>query len=156
MTGDTTAGRPSAATDDESWSGAPERLGRAECVRLLGTASVGRIAFSDRALPAVVPVTYAVDDDHVVVRTAAGSRLAVAAADAILAFEVDEVEPALRCGWSVTVLGRGRVVTDPLEADRLRALVTPWAPGERDVVVLLPLTIVEGRRIAPRPGLAAS
>ena len=40
----------------------------------LTRAAVGRVVFTDRALPAVLPVTYIVDGDTIVIRTARGSR----------------------------------------------------------------------------------
>ena len=129
----------------------PVSMSRGECLRLLGSVSVGRISFSDRALPAVVPVTFALDADRLVVRTAEDSRIARVVPGTVVAFEVDDVEPALHCGWSVTVLGRAASVQDPDEAARLRSLVVPWAPGPRDHVITVPLTVVEGRRILPRP-----
>jgi nitroimidazol reductase NimA-like FMN-containing flavoprotein (pyridoxamine 5'-phosphate oxidase superfamily) len=128
----------------------PQRLSRAECIELLGSLSIGRIVFTDRALPAVLPVTYAVVDEHLVVRTSEESRLTRSAPGGVVAFEVDDVEPQLHCGWSVTVLGRCERVADEGLAARLRDHVDPWAPGRRDVVLRVPLTLVEGRRVHAR------
>ncbi len=48
-----------------------EILGRAECVALLRSAPVGRVVYTDQALPAIQPVTFVLDgDEAVVVRTA--------------------------------------------------------------------------------------
>ncbi|MEV4194648.1 pyridoxamine 5'-phosphate oxidase family protein, partial [Streptomyces toxytricini] len=43
-------------------------LGRAEALRLLGTLSLGRLVFTHRALPAVVPAVHLMDGQDVVVR----------------------------------------------------------------------------------------
>ncbi|MFC7039461.1 pyridoxamine 5'-phosphate oxidase family protein [Nonomuraea rubra] len=45
-----------------------------ECMRLLPSRPIGRIVFTDRALPAVQPVNFCLDDQDIVIRTAAGSN----------------------------------------------------------------------------------
>lgn len=125
-----------------------ETLTTAQCRDLLETAAVGRVVFTDRGLPAILPVTFVVDRDAVVLRTAEGSRLARAADDAVLTFEADEVHPASRTGWSVVVTGHARLEEDPAEQQRLAAVLQPWVPGIKDVFVRIPLTIVTGRRIS--------
>jgi len=75
-----------------------EALDRGECLRLLGSVSIGRIIFTEHALPAAEPVNFALLGDAVVFRTAAGSRLAAAARNAVVAFEADEFHPATRAG----------------------------------------------------------
>ncbi len=47
----------------------PDVLSWYECLRLLASAQIGRIVYSDQALPAVQPVDFVVDDEAVVVRT---------------------------------------------------------------------------------------
>src|SRR3954454_19284755 len=54
-----------------------EVLSNEECIRLLSRVPVGRIVYTDRALPAVQPVTFVVDGWSIVIRTASRSRLAV-------------------------------------------------------------------------------
>jgi nitroimidazol reductase NimA-like FMN-containing flavoprotein (pyridoxamine 5'-phosphate oxidase superfamily) len=122
-------------------------LSRHECVRLLSDASVGRVVFTERAMPAVVPVTFAIQDDAVVMCTASDTRLASAATGGVLAFQVDEIDRATRTGWSVVVVGVAYLVESRLEQARIRCLVKPWAPGRNDVYIRLPLTTVSGRRI---------
>jgi len=124
-----------------------EVIDREECVRLLSGAVVGRMVFTDGALPAVVPVTFAVDGDAVVCRTTAGSRLARAADGAVLALEADHLDVARRAGWSVVVTGLAEVVTAEDEVRRVGELVQPWAPGDHDVVIRLRTTVLTGRRV---------
>jgi uncharacterized protein len=126
-----------------------EELGRNECLELLATASIGRVVFTEGGLPVVLPVTFVLDGDAVVFRTRAGSRLATKTSGAVLAFEVDDAEPALRVGWSVSVCGQA--ATGPIP-DALDRRLQAWAPGKRDVAVRIPLTVVSGRRIKPHPG----
>ncbi len=126
-------------------------LPRDECMHLLASAVIGRVVFTAAALPAVQPVNFALDTDGaVIIRTAAGSRLASAARNAVLAFEVDEFDVAARAGWSVIVTGRADVVRDEALRSRLRALpLSPWAGGDRSEFVRIAPEIVSGRRVAP-------
>jgi hypothetical protein len=129
-----------------------EVLGRSECLELLATASIGRVVFTDRGLLVVLPVTFMLEENAVVFRTGVGSRLATKTNGAVVVFEVDDVEPALRVGWSVNVHGQAK--TGPAPAG-LSSRLMPWAPGSRDEIVRIPLTVVTGRRIRPRPGGAS-
>jgi nitroimidazol reductase NimA-like FMN-containing flavoprotein (pyridoxamine 5'-phosphate oxidase superfamily) len=116
-----------------------------ECLSLLARAEVGHVAFSYRALPAIVPVHFGVDEDGVVIRTTEESRLADAGNGAVMSFEVDELEPAPHGGWSVAVTGQARRMTDPDEIARWRTRIHPRVPGPRDCFLFLPMTIVTGR-----------
>ncbi|MBG0830118.1 pyridoxamine 5'-phosphate oxidase family protein [Planomonospora sp. ID67723] len=123
-------------------------LSHQECMRLLATAPIGRIVFTDRALPAVQPVNFHLEGEDIVIRTTAGSKLAAATRRTVVAFEIDDFDPAQRTGWSVTAVGHARAVDDPAEAARLAGLpLTPWAPGERDHFIVIAAEQVSGRRI---------
>ena len=126
-------------------------LSREQCRALLATAPVGRVVFTDRALPAILPVGFLLDGEDVAIRTARGSRLARAADGAVLAFEVDDVAPSLREGWSVVVTGQARLETDPRRIERWSGRLTSWVPGIRDAWICLPLDVVTGRRVSGRP-----
>lgn len=122
-----------------------EVLDRDECLRLLRDGRVGRIGLSSAALPVVLPVNYALSGDRIVLRTAQGSRLAAATANAVVAFEVDDLDRA-GDGWSVLVTGVAEEVTDPEERARCRALpLGPWGPGA-ERFVRISTDIVSGRR----------
>ncbi|WP_066360030.1 pyridoxamine 5'-phosphate oxidase family protein [Herbidospora mongoliensis] len=123
-------------------------LSREECLRLLATTPIGRLVFTHRALPAVEPVNYVLDGETVVVRTTIGSRLAAATRDAVVAFEIDDIDKTTGTGWSVTVLGHARGVTGIGEIARLAALpLLPWTPSAFDHFVTLSAEEVSGRRI---------
>ncbi|KAB8190337.1 pyridoxamine 5'-phosphate oxidase family protein [Nonomuraea phyllanthi] len=132
-------------------------LSTEECFALLSSAPIGRIVFTDRALPAVQPVNFYLDGRSVVIRTSPGSKLAAATRHAVVAFEADEFDTELRTGWSVTAVGQARAVTDPAELDRLARLpLMSWAPGDRDHYIVVDAEQISGRRIvATRPGGAA-
>jgi hypothetical protein len=127
-------------------------LSRGECLALLAAAPVGRIVFTDRALPAVQLVNYLLDGDHIVIRTRAGSKLAAAARRAVVAFEIDEIDAADHAGWTVTVVGEATVVRAPEEVSRLAALpLRPWAPGVREDFIRVKVDLVDGRRLGLAP-----
>ncbi|GII31115.1 pyridoxamine 5'-phosphate oxidase family protein [Planotetraspora mira] len=128
-----------------------EILSRDECLDLLASTPIGRIVFTDRALPAVQPVAFCLIDGNVVIRTTIGSKVAGAARNSIVAFEVDDFDAAMRVGWSVTAIGHARAVVEPDEISRLSLLpLTPWAPRSNDhfihFIVMAPEEI-SGRRV---------
>ena len=125
-----------------------ETLSKRDAVALLSTVSVGRVVFTVGALPAIVPVAFAVHGDAIVMRTSPESRLARAAPGGVLAFEVDDVDPATRTGWSVVVTGLASTVSDPAERAVINGMVETFAPGQIDACIRLPLTVVTGRRVA--------
>jgi len=136
-----------------------EVLGRDECLRLLATATLGRIGVTSDALPTVLPVNFRFDGTRIVFRTGVGSKLDAATDNAVVAFEVDEIDPRQRTGWSVVVTGMARELIDPEErAEAQRLPIERWAPGLNHRVVAISTEIVSGRRIVPerRPSPAAA
>jgi hypothetical protein len=74
----------------------------------------------------VVPVNYGLDGRTVVLRTGDTDLLAVARARSRVAFQVEDIEPGLRSGWTVLVDGTLDEVDDEDLAERLARLVDPW------------------------------
>lgn len=134
-------------------SGGLEILTEQECRELLGQVPLGRIVFTDRALPAIQPVNFLLSQGDVIIRTNPGSKLAAAARNAVVAFEVDEFDTDARGGWSVVVIGHARVVSENGALSRLRSLpLHSWAPGERDHYIAITPELISGRRLpAPAP-----
>jgi len=127
-----------------------EVLARAEAVALLETQEVGRLVYTRRALPAVMPVNYVVRQGGILIWTGAASPLGQALRGAVVAFQVDELDRTTRSGWSVTVTGTATLVTDEVELARARADgPVPWAPGVKDHLIRIPLTMVTGRWLGP-------
>lgn len=126
-----------------------EVLHRDECMHLLRNGAIGRIGVSSAALPVVVPVNYALSGDTIVLRTARDSRLAAATANAVVAFEVDDLDRS-GDGWTVLVTGIADEVTDPDEWARCRELLCgPWGPRGDERFVRISTDIVSGQRTAP-------
>ena len=123
-------------------------LDRDECVRLMATQSVGRIAFLKAGAVDVLPVNYVLDGDAVVFATAAGAKLEWVEHGTV-AFEVDHTDEETRSGWSIVVHGLAREITDfdpPEIVGRVRALpLRPWAEGERHHLVRIEPTTITGR-----------
>jgi nitroimidazol reductase NimA-like FMN-containing flavoprotein (pyridoxamine 5'-phosphate oxidase superfamily) len=119
-----------------------------DCFELLSLQSIGRVALTMGALPVVFPVNYKLDGRTIVFRTGPGAKLAAAANRAVIAFEVDESDPAVHSGWSVLALGVASLVDDPGELERLDRLeVSAWAGGNRQSLVKVPVEMISGRRI---------
>lgn len=124
-------------------------LDRARCLALLQARPVGRLVFTRQALPEVLPVNYRLDGG-IVFRLASRSAAADACRDAVVAFQVDDIDADRRLGWSVTVVGLSGEITDPAERSRLAGLpLESWLGDSRDHFVRLRLDQVTGREIVP-------
>lgn len=125
-----------------------------EALRLLAGVPLGRIVFTRRALPAVRPVNHLVDGGDIVVRTHEGAALTLQAREAgsngvVVAYEADDIDLDARLGWSVVVTGYCRLVDDPEEAARYRAVLRPWTDQRTDHVVRIRPDLVTGVRLVP-------
>ena len=121
-----------------------DELTREECLRLLAARPIGRLAVvTAEGLPMIVPVNYVLDGDTVLFRTDAGTKV-----DGLrrhpVAFEVDDIDPDDRTGWSVLVQGIAHEVA-PEEVGR--AAVHPWAGGEKRQWVRIVPRSISGRRL---------
>ncbi len=118
------------------------------CYALLGPGGIGRVAFSTRAGPVVLPVNFVMAGHTIVFRTGPATALSAHAYDDV-AFEVDHFDEALHQGWSVLVSGTAHRVTDQGELGRLRQQATaePWPGGSREVQVRIIPARISGRRI---------
>lgn len=125
-----------------------EVLSRPQCMELLRSSFVGRVVVSDGALPAAFPVNFALLNDDVIFRTAAGSTLEAASAGEIVAFEVDDSDPQHKAGWSVLVQGPAELVNEAEDLARVRTLeLEPWATVVRTDVIRIRSELVSGRRL---------
>lgn len=126
-----------------------------QCMRLISAGGVGRIAYSSRYGPAVLPVNYKVHDGAIVFRTAEHSpldedlRTGIEGADYTVAFEIDDFDEASRAGWSVLLQGPAHHVTDEDRAWAEKAGVEAWPAGDRELFVRIIPSRVTGRRVGP-------
>jgi nitroimidazol reductase NimA-like FMN-containing flavoprotein (pyridoxamine 5'-phosphate oxidase superfamily) len=126
------------------------RLEPSECLELLAQAKVGRIALSMGALPVIRPVRFAVSAGHVVFRAAAGSQLSKAAADAVIAFQVDHADEDYATGWTVMANGVCRPVRpSDVEAELRNLPLPPWSDDpDSDIFMRMDLTRLSGERVS--------
>ena len=125
------------------------------CRRLLASATIGRVGLSAGALPTVLPVSFLLIDDGIVFRTGRGTKLEAATHGAVVAFEVDDIDPLSHTGWSVVVTGIARELSALDDLERLRSMPVPsWGLGAADRYVCISTDLITGRRIArPVPPL---
>jgi nitroimidazol reductase NimA-like FMN-containing flavoprotein (pyridoxamine 5'-phosphate oxidase superfamily) len=127
-----------------------EALDEETCLELLATQHVGRLAAAQPGRgPHVVPVNYTLLRGSIVLRSAPGTKLDLLINEPVT-FEVDELEPSGRAGWSVVIEGLAYEASDweiEVEDIQLESLVerqnSRW-------VRLVPRSIT-GRRIEASP-----
>lgn len=126
-------------------------LTRRQCLDLLQGPRVGRLVFTEDAVPAVQPVNYRMWRDDVVIRVAGGPKLTAAMHNQVVAFEVDELDADLHTGWSVTVVGHAKPITDVDELVEVAGtFVQPWVEGRREHFVRITTEKVTGRQFRSR------
>ncbi|WP_169813947.1 pyridoxamine 5'-phosphate oxidase family protein [Actinomadura kijaniata] len=125
-----------------------ERLGEAECLRLIEPGGIGRIAFTGRYGVTVLPVNYRMREGAVVFRTGQGSateedlRTGIADAGFKVGFEIDRLVKTRREGWSVLIQGAAhRVDPEDERAAVPKADVRPWPGGEEAFLRIVPTRI---------------
>jgi uncharacterized protein len=126
----------------------PRILSEDECLALLGTQDLGRIAFEFEGRIEIFPINYGIEGAVIVFRTSPGTKLE-AVPKTEVAFEVDSWDSESGTGWSVIVRGRAEEVTTNIGrvAEHLRWVpVHPVAPGERWHWLAIGPTEITGRR----------
>ena len=125
-----------------------EVLSRTECLGLLERATLGRIGIHSGALPTILPVNFLATDRGIVIRSVAGSKLDAALEHAVVAFEVDQLEPRYHAGWSVVVTGVARPLVDAADVAWAQSLpLAHWVPDPGDRFICISIDLVSGRRL---------
>ena len=134
-----------------------ERLDEAECLRLIAPGGIGRIAFTGRYGLTVLPVNYKLHDGAIVFRTAQDSptgedlRTGIAHAEFQVAFEIDQINPETRDGWSVLIHGPAHHMSSDAERAAVAASgVAPWPRGAHEHAIRITPTAITGRRLIHR------
>jgi nitroimidazol reductase NimA-like FMN-containing flavoprotein (pyridoxamine 5'-phosphate oxidase superfamily) len=124
-----------------------------ECWALLGTVTTGRLALVIDGRPEIFPVTFVVDDETVVFRTAGGAKLTAIRSAPLVAFEADGPWPGDPAeSWSVVLKGRTGEVRWPAAVpgtSRLPPL--PWSAGQGRLVRVVPHEVT-GRHVPRQHG----
>ena len=134
-----------------------ERLDEAESLRLIAPGGIGRIAFTGRYGLTVLPVNYKLHDGSIVFRTAQNSptgedlSTGIAHAEYQVAFEIDQINPETRDGWSVLIHGPAHhMLSDDERAAVAASGVAPWPRGVHEHAIRITPTSVTGRRLVHR------
>lgn len=126
-------------------------------LELVGSLPYGRVVFTHRALPTVRVVGHAVVGSDVVIRSDEGELIVppvVEPAGAVVAYEVDMIEPDWSGGWSVVVTGTASIVTDGAEQARYAAALPQRDGVRRDRLLVIRPEIVTGYELTTAPSQA--
>ena len=129
-----------------------EAIGRQQCLDLVESHHLGRVAWQAADRPQILRVTYAMHEGSVYFRTAPDSILAELVQPTSVALEVDELDQQSRSGWSIVLHGRTSAVSEPDALDDLWASdsLVPWASGNRTLFIRIRPERVSGR-VVRRP-----
>ena len=128
-----------------------------DCLALLHSREVGRIAFDVDGKIEIFPVNYGMEGAIIVFRTSLGTKLDALPRTAV-AFEVDSWDAETGIGWSVVARGRAEeITTNPgRAAEHLRWVpVHPAAPGDRWHWLAIKPSEITGRRFHVPPARRA-
>jgi nitroimidazol reductase NimA-like FMN-containing flavoprotein (pyridoxamine 5'-phosphate oxidase superfamily) len=125
-----------------------EEMTDEECLAHLDPGGIGRIVFDDERGPVALPVNFRMLDGSIVFRTGDGSIGRAVQQGKTLSLEVDHLDEALGEGWSVLATGSATEVTDREQIEKAEQVhITPWAGGDRHLLVSLTPRKLTGRRI---------
>ena len=131
-----------------------ETLDESECLRLVSTQVIGRLAFVGSFDLTVQPVNYRLADGAILFRTARDSltgedlRTGIEHAEYRVAFEVDSFDEQAREGWSVLIQGPAHHLDSAAEREKaLAAGVEPWPGGEKEHFIKITPVRITGRRV---------
>jgi uncharacterized protein len=119
-----------------------------QCVRLLSTTHVGRVAWRGPAGLQIVPVSFTYHRDIVVFSTSSDSLLSELAPPTDVVLEIDDLDQTYKTGWSVVIHGRTEAIAEPQELGRLWAVdgvEAPWTPEARDLCIQISPSRISGR-----------
>ncbi len=119
-----------------------------ECWSLIAGRTVGRLGVAIKNRPDIFPVNYRVVERTLLLRTAAGVKLAAATLGVGVAFEVDDFDEVTHHGWSVVIHGTAHELEsldERLEAESSPPI--PWATSQKDRFVRVDVEEISGRRI---------
>ena len=135
-------------TVTDAWfQGRLTELTEDECLELLATRQVGRLAYCDQDGPLAVPVNYVIHDGMVLFRTSPHTSLGQHAPSATVAFEVDEIDDFTQSGWSVLVRGPAEYVDPDDLPTASDSRPVPWPQGVRTLHVQVRPLSITGRRL---------
>ena len=131
-----------------------DHLDEAECLRLISPGGIGRLVYVGRYGLTVFPVNYKLYEGSIMFRTGQDSptgedlQTGIAHAEYSVAFEIDEIDPAHREGWSVLLHGPAHeMTTDDERAAVEESGVEPWPGGPKERAIRITPHRIAGRRL---------
>jgi len=144
-------------TDPDNSSAPTDRHGLevlplTQCLALLRSRPLGRVAYLEAGQPTVVPVNHLVDGNGIVIRSLAGGKLDAAIVGQPVAFQLDDHDPARGTGWSVLIRGRAELVEDHDKIVRFASELDSWAIDDPSTGTWIRIVgdEISGRRLARR------
>jgi len=126
-------------------------LSESECLSLLRTAQIGRLALAVGGELDIFPINFVLDEEgRVVFRTAPGTKLAELVIHPDVVFETDHVEDDEL--WSVIVKGRAERLETRADIAAAEALpLRPWVPTVKEHFIRIQPSWITGRRFTRGP-----
>jgi nitroimidazol reductase NimA-like FMN-containing flavoprotein (pyridoxamine 5'-phosphate oxidase superfamily) len=131
-----------------------ERLDERECMELIVQRRIGRLGYTGRFGPTVLPVRYKLYEGSIVFHTLEDTfteedlRTGIAHAEYQVAFEVDQYDPEGRAGWVVEVVGSAHQVdTEAERTSIINARADPWPEAEWGHLIRIQPLRIGGLRI---------
>jgi nitroimidazol reductase NimA-like FMN-containing flavoprotein (pyridoxamine 5'-phosphate oxidase superfamily) len=127
-----------------------QNLSTDECLRLLASQQLGRLAVADDSGVHIFPVNYLVDDGAIAIRSESNALVRFAPLHPV-EFEVDHVDPEDGAGWVVVTDGTAQLITDALDtvSEHTRTLAPPnWSHRPKPEWLRIALTRIVGVRMA--------
>jgi nitroimidazol reductase NimA-like FMN-containing flavoprotein (pyridoxamine 5'-phosphate oxidase superfamily) len=135
-----------------------EPLDESECLQLIGAKRIGRLAYTGRYGPTVLPVVYKLHEGSIVFHTFQDTfteedlRTGIAYAEYEVAFEIDQFDLEPLEGWIVLVAGPAHHVdTEAERASIISAGADPWPEAEYEHLVRVQPIRISGRRTRMMP-----
>lgn len=130
----------------------PRKLGPVtpdEALALLADVPLGRIVFTERAMPAIRPATHLVDNGVIIARSHDGSEVVPVRSgrETVVAYQADDIDVGSRLGWTIVATGPATQVRDPDEISRYAAVLPRWAEGAGEQLIRIDPGIVNGYRL---------
>lgn len=125
-------------------------LTEAESWQLLAGVSMGRIVFTQHAMPAIRPVNHLVDGRAIIIRSHLGAAIvarASAAEGVVVCYEADDLDLVRHTGWSVIATGMAQMVRDAAAISRYEQVLEPWVDGQMDYVIAIRPQVITGLRL---------
>lgn len=118
-------------------------LTASEALRRLGSAPMGRIVFTTRALPAIHPAHHRLAHGDVVLCCHEGAAL-LSAVGQVVAYEADVIDPQTHTGWCVVVTGKASMVEDQDAIARYERMLQPRGDQQMTHVIRIHPEMVTG------------